>query len=99
MVVTAVFGAGWLFTITMLEAATLPTLVMVPLKPISPPGIPFVPGQDLVRARRGVVSTGQVALALVVTVCKHRSAERGVGIDVIEQTLVGTGSVPLKLAP
>src|SRR5439155_1084747 len=99
MVVTAVFGAGWLFTITMLVTATLPTLVIVPLKPITPPGIPFVPGQDLVRARRGVVSTGQVALALVVTVCKHTSTPVAVTESLPDQTLVGTGSVPLKLAP
>src|SRR6266850_972097 len=83
----------------MLVTLTLPMLVIVPVKPITPPGIPLVAGQSLVIAKRGVVRTGQVALAFVVTAWPHTSVAVAVTVSRIEHTLVGTGSVPLKLVP
>src|SRR5438093_1434893 len=83
----------------MLVTATSPMFVIVPVKPMTPPGSPLVAGQDLVIVKRGVVSTGQVAVALVATGCAHTSTPLAVTMSTIEHTLVGTGSVPLKLAP
>src|SRR5882724_9026520 len=77
---------------------TSPVLVIVPVNPITPPGIPFVPGQILVIAKRGVVRTGQLVVAVATTPRPEQIfVPRAVNVSVIEQTLVGTSSLPLKL--
>src|SRR5260370_31687159 len=78
---------------------TLPMLVIVPLNPMTPPDIPFVAGQLLVIAKRGVVRTGQVLVALAVTKLLQRSRPVALKMSVIEHTLVGTVSVPPKVVP
>src|SRR2546422_574426 len=93
MMMTGELLVGWLFTMTMLVIDTLPMLVIVPVKPSTPPGRPLVAGQVLVIANAGEVSTGQVAVAVVVTVLLQRSWPVAVTMSVIEQTLPGTGSV------
>jgi hypothetical protein len=48
--------------ITIFVSGTLPTFVMVPSQPMPPPGVPLVPGHDLLSSKRGV---GGVLLQVV----------------------------------
>src|SRR5947209_1975983 len=85
----------------MFVTETLPQLVIATVKPITPPGIPFVAGQSLATVKQGVICTGQVLVALAVTkpspVAGQRLVAVAVRMSVIEQTLVGTGMLPKKV--
>src|ERR1051326_7890811 len=83
----------------MLVIATFPQFVMATVKPMTPPGNPLVAGQSLATVRQGVVRTGQVLVALPVTRLLQTSRAVTPTMSVMEQTLVGTGSVPLTTAP
>src|SRR5438132_592112 len=85
---------------TMFVRPTFPKLVAVAVTTSGSPGRGSgLVGQVLVSARPGVVSTGQVALALVVMRLLQRSRAVAVKVFGIEHTLNGTGSVPLNAAP
>src|SRR5438132_982420 len=83
----------------MFVMATSPTLVTVTVNPITPPGKPLVAGQSLLTSNFGEVRTGQITVALVVIAWRQTSIPVAVTMFVIEQTLAGTGSVPLSTAP
>src|SRR5438132_740721 len=83
----------------MLVIATSPTFVTVTVKPITPPGRPLVAGHSLFTSNFGVVRTGQIAVELVLMLCRQTSIPVAVTVLVIEQTLAGTGSVPLRTVP
>ena len=98
--VTGVLGAGTLFTITMFVIVTLPTLVMVPVKPRTPPGRPLVCGQSLLITSPGLRTFEQVAEQLVLVV--NRYGPVAVSVPLTKMVSVngphaGAASLPLKL--
>src|SRR5260370_36470607 len=67
---------------------------MAPVNTMTPPGIPFVSGQLSVNVNCGVVRTAQLVVAVATTGQIFRPL--AVRVTPIEQTLVGTISLPAK---
>src|ERR1035437_1004340 len=81
----------------MLFNVTLPVLLTLPEKVNNWPGATGCVGHALVTTMPGVVMTGQVALAVLVTATPQALWPVAVKVSVTEQLLVGTRYLPVKV--
>ena len=82
---------GRLFSTRTLVSVMLPLLLTLPLKTSSAPGATGLAGQDLVTRSAAVVTAGQFAVALCVTLLPQRLRAVAVSVSVHgPQALVGT---------
>src|SRR5436190_7813693 len=84
---------------TMLVSVMLPALLTLPVKVSRPPGLAGLAGQFCVTVRRGVVPSGQVADATLVTMfAVQASVPRALTVLVTKHELPGAVKLAVKFA-